>query len=110
MTLAVAAVTALLIAAARWAGRPVAPGGVVVPAAGRAAGDGSGTVAAGALGDDATDLSFYMTLGKSPAKGTGHGPAAADRVVHPADETRNPAGAFIVQALGTRDRAQARRV
>lgn len=95
----VAVTTALLVGASRWAGRPGhrpdAGAGSPPPAA-------EAPLPAAAMG---VDLSFYKSLGGGPAGREAPGAMAT----RPADDAP-PTGAWIVQAMATRDARVARRV
>ncbi|MFQ5878478.1 MAG: SPOR domain-containing protein [Acidobacteriota bacterium] len=92
LVLAVAAVASLMVVASRWAGSTVRRNG---------AGHPGTTSRAGLLAEAAPDLTFYRALGRSRPLRSGprQGIAGAPR---------DAAGAWIVQALVTRDRARAR--
>jgi hypothetical protein len=117
LLLGVAVVAGLLVLASRWAGRAPEPD----PAAGTDGapelGDGrdGATLKAGALPEAVPDLSFYRVLGSAgdrhaapPTAGAGAPEAIVPRAT--ATSPGNPGGAYVVQALATRDRAAARRL
>ena len=106
LLIAVSVVSALLLAVARLAGPALGPGAGSV--AERA---GPGEAEEGAAQPAASDLSFYSTLGRSrggpddaPA-----GPLVRGSILPGRPET-TPGGAYVVQALATRDGAAARRL
>jgi len=107
LVVGVAVVSGCMVGALRWVGRLAAPG--VEDRDARPAGD-PGPAGAGEtslLGAPMPDLTFYKTL-QSPSRGDPGGAAgragASDRAAAPAG------GAYVVQALATRDARQARRV
>lgn len=107
----VVVVTALMVGLARWAGRGARPGG---------GGDSPARDSGGAIGEATPgamsvpgDLTFYGTLGgdRTAAPPTGGLPDNNDD----AGRTSSPPpqggeGAYVVQALATRDAAAARRL
>jgi hypothetical protein len=107
LALRVAVVTALMVAASRWAGeaaRPRAPEG----AAGAPAGESGGRerTADPAAG---MDLSFYGVLGGGRDAGAAGRPAVPPAPPAEPGEAA-PTGAWVVQALATRDEPLARRL
>jgi hypothetical protein len=101
----------LLILLARWAGAPgperhaAAPGEAREPGEGAAGRAGNAPVAAAVV-----DLSFYSSLDTTP--GRGGSPSLAGKLARDAEEAAAGgagAGAWVVQALATRDGARARR-
>ncbi len=110
----VAVVAGLLVLASRWAGRAPDPGPAPGADGAEEGGDGP-PVRAGALPEAVPDLSFYRTL-ESPGDRRGAPPPAEGNVPDavapraPASPSGDPGGAYVVQALATRDRAAARRL
>jgi hypothetical protein len=103
----------LLVLLARWVGSPA--GGPrrtgapeAAPTAGRSA---PGTEAAAPIEASTVDLSFYSSLDTTP--GRGGSPSLAGRLARDAEDaagaTGSEGGAWVVQALATRDGARARR-
>lgn len=100
--------TALMIAGSRWVGRTTHPaGGEGEPAAARRGADLQAPSRAAAA-DGALDLSFYRELGR-PSLGAPQPEARGERVA-PDDQDASPEGAYVVQALATKDPAQAGRL
>ena len=109
LLLAVAVVSAVLLAAARLAGPVLGPraGGPLEPATPAEPEDGARARTTASL----SDLSFYATL--EPARPGQRVPPAAPPVrgsILPGRPATAPGGAFVVQALATRDGAAARRL
>ena len=105
LLVAVAGASLLLLLAARWAGRLAGS-----DVASRQPQAGSGTARADAAAGT-PDLSFYRTLGATPAPGRRGGTGPAEPVLRPAPGDAVASGsAYVVQALATRDERQAKRL
>jgi len=108
----VAIVAGLMVGLARWTGRGTGSGGVTPPV------DPSGATGEAAPGTMSLpgDLTFYKSLGSGkPAPPPTGGLPSDSRINN--DDARRPSppaqagnGAFVVQALATRDLAAARRL
>jgi cell division septation protein DedD len=111
LLLAVATLSALMLAASRLAGRVLGPrAGRAVDRAEPGAPEDAGTGGATAAFTGASDLSFYSTLGPArPGTGAPATPPVQGAAV-PGRPEAPPGGAYVVQALATRDGAAARRL
>jgi cell division protein FtsN len=106
LLLAVGGTSLALLLALRWVGR-LATSDI---AAARITQPGTATAHAGAA-EGTPDLTFYKTLGASPAPGRRAASAPTEPTLRPAPGDAIVSGsAYVVQALATRDEGQARRL
>jgi len=103
LILGVAITTVALVAASRWAGRAARPG----PDGGTPEPDAA-LAEPGAPAEAGVDFSFYRTLGGGRPGGSRETAGLPAGAPPPGDPP--PAGAFVVQALATRDGRAARRL
>jgi cell division septation protein DedD len=107
LALRVAVTTGLMVAAGRWAGEAARTGAPETRAA-RPAGD-SGAAEGAPDAAAGMDLSFYGALSGARGAGAAARPAPSSLPPAGAEET-GPTGAWVVQALATRDERLARRL
>lgn len=106
LVLAVGGTSLALLLASRWVGR-LATGDL---ADSRMAQAGTAPARSGAA-EGTPDLTFYRTLGAAPAPGRRSGSTPSEPALRPVPgDAIAPGSAYVVQALATRDEAQARRL